>query len=128
MTAPVPKLLRWWRAPLWLLALATGAKSFADNPILGSRRLNRRGLHVGRVKLAHRIAASRRRRLAGAVPAGWRAQFERDGFVEIRDFLPTDRFAGLKAALLDRQFDCFEQQQGDTITRRVPIGPALLRT
>ena len=37
-------LLRWWRAPLWVLALATGAKSFADNPILGSNRLNRRGL------------------------------------------------------------------------------------
>ena len=30
-------LLKWWRAPFWLLALATGAKSFADNPILGSR-------------------------------------------------------------------------------------------
>ena len=30
-------LLRWWRAQFWLVALLTGAKSFADNPILGSR-------------------------------------------------------------------------------------------
>ena len=86
-------LLRWWRAPLWLLALATGAKSFADNPILGSERLNRRGLHVDRLKLAHRMAWSRRRRLASAVPEQWREQFDREGFVEVRDFLPAATFA-----------------------------------
>ena len=120
-------LLRWWRAPLWVLALATGAKSFADNPILGSNRLNRRGLHAARVKLAHRLAASRRRRLAKSVPAEWREQFDRDGFVEVRDFLPSDVFARVRDALLKTEFDGREHQQGDTFTRRVPIGPGLLR-
>ena len=120
-------LLRWWRAPLWLLALATGAKSFSDNPILGSERLNRRGLHVARLKLAHRLAWTRRRRLASAVPAEWRAEFDRDGFVEIRDFLPPDSFARIQSALLNGEFEAREHQQGDAITRRVPIGPELLR-
>jgi hypothetical protein len=120
-------LLRWWRAPLWLAAVATGAKSFADNPILGSERLNRRGLHVSRLRLAHRMAWWRRRRLASAVPNDWRARFDRDGFVEVRDFLPADSFAALQDALLNREFDSRQQQQGDTITRRVSIGPDLVR-
>ena len=119
-------LLRWWRGPLWLFALATGAKSFADNPLLGSEALNRRGLHVARLKLAHRLAWWRRGRLAKGVPAEWREQFDRDGFVAIPNFLPADVFERLKHALLDGEFDCREHQQGDTITRRVPVGPALL--
>ena len=125
MTAPGP--LRWWRAPFWLLALGTGAKSFVDNPILGSQRLNRRGLHVARLKLAHRLAWSRRRRLAAAVPADWRERFDRDGFVELRDFLPTDVFTRLREALLNGEFEARQHQQGDTVTRRVAIGPDMLR-
>ena len=123
----VRALLRWWRAPLWTLALATGAKSFADNPILGSERLNRRGLHVARLQLAHRLAWWRRRRLASAVPHEWREQFDRDGYVEVRDFLPADLFDAFRQALLTREFESRQQQQGDTITRRVAIGPRLLR-
>lgn len=120
-------LIRWWRAPLWTLALATGAKSFADNPILGSTRLNRRGLHVARLRLAHSLAWRRRGRLASTVPGEWREQFDRDGYVEVRDFLPADLFDRLRRALLTREFESRQQQQGDTITRRVPIGPRLLR-
>jgi hypothetical protein len=123
-----PHLLRWWRAPIWLLALGTGAKSFVDNPILGSERLNRRGLHVARLRLAHRLADRRRRRLAAGVRPEWREQFDRDGFVEVRDYLPADAFARLRSALLANEFECRQHQQGDTITRRVPIGPGLLRS
>lgn len=118
--------MRWWRAPFWLLQLGTGAKSFVDNPILGSERLNRRGLHVARLKLAHRMAWWRRRRLAAAVPQEWREQFDRDGFVEVRDFLRPDEFARLRDALLAGDFETREQQQGDSITRRVALGPRLL--
>ena len=120
-------LLRWWRAPLWLLALATGAKSFIDNPILGSERLNRRGLHVARLKLAHRLARWRRQRLAAAVPGAWREKFDRDGFVEVRDFLSQERFSRLREELLTHEFDSRQQLQGDTVTRRIPIGPRLLQ-
>jgi hypothetical protein len=73
------ELIRWLRAPIWLLALATGAKSFADNPIIGSTRLNRRGLHVARLKLAHRLAWSRRRRLTRGLSPEWRENTEREG-------------------------------------------------
>ena len=120
-------LLKWWRAPFWLLALGTGAKSFADNPILGSERLNRRGLHVARLKVAHRLAWARRRRLASAVPAEWREAFDRDGFVEIHNFLPSETFERIRSLILNSEFDSREHQQGDTLTRRVAIGPELLR-
>jgi len=122
----VRTLLKWWRAPLWTLALATGAKSFVDNPILGSERLNRRGLHVARLKLAHRLAWARRRRLARGVPAEWREQFDRSGFVEIRDFLPADVFRRLQSEILGHEFEARQHQQGDAITRRVAVGPELL--
>jgi hypothetical protein len=117
---------RWWRSPLWVLALATGAKSFADNPILASKRLNRRGLHVARLKLAHRLAWTRRRRLASAVQSEWREQFDRDGFVAVPNFLPEAKFARIRGQLTAGTFDTREQQQGDTITRRIAVDPHLL--
>lgn len=122
----IRELLRWWKAPFWLGALVTGAKSFVDNPILGSTQLNRAGLHVWRLKAAHRLAWGRRRRLAAGVAACWQDRFDRDGFVVIRDFLPPDTFDRLRSALLDSEWDCRAQQQGNTVTRRVPIGPELL--
>lgn len=122
-----PELLRWWRAPFWLLALATGAKSFVDNPIIGSARLNRAGLHVRRLKAAHAIAWRRRRRLARKVPAEWKEQFDRDGFVAVPDFLPLEVFETLRAQLLEAPLECRAHQQGDTITRRVPVDPPLVR-
>ncbi len=120
------RLLRWWRAPFWLLAMATGAKSFADNPILGSRRLNRAGLHVKRKQLATALARWRRWRLSNMLPADLREQFDRDGFIVLRNLLPDEEFRALQSALLNTEFECREHQQGDTLTRRVAVGPALL--
>ena len=112
-----------WRAPLWVLGLLTGYKSFVDNPILGSRRLNKAGLHVGRLKLAHAMASRRRARLAKQVPADWKARFDRDGFVAIPNFLPPDAFRRLRQEILDLDLECRSQLQGDTITSRIAIGP-----
>ena len=50
--------------PLHVLQLATSAKSFLDHPLIGSARLNRMGLHRGRVRLADMLCRWRRRRLA----------------------------------------------------------------
>lgn len=119
--------LKWLRTPFWLLAVLTGAKSFADNPILGSRKLNSAGLHVWRLKTAHALAASRRRRLAKGISADLKGQFDRDGFVEIRDFLPADLFQSIQRELLDPKLECRGHQQGDTLTHRIPIGPAFRR-
>ena len=116
----------WLSAPWWALQLATGAKSFVDNPLIGSVALNRRGLHAARIRLAHRLADWRRSRLAGLLPGDLRAAFDRDGFVEIRNFLEKDQFDRLREALLGGEFPAREHQQGDTVTRRAAIGPAML--
>ena len=121
------RILKWWRSPIWLLQLATGAKSFADNPILGSPALNRLGLHVWRLKAAHAFARSRRARLAHLVPVELRDEFDRNGFVVIPNFLPGDEFAALQSAMLNSELPTRSHQQGDTITRRVSIGPQILR-
>ena len=65
----------------WIAQVATGAKAFSSNPVLGSRRLNALGLHAARQDVAHRLAALRRRRLARLVSPEHAAAFERDGFV-----------------------------------------------
>lgn len=112
---------------MWIAQLATGAKSFVDNPVIGSVRLNRRGLHVGRVSLAHRMAAVRRRRLASGIEPELRTSFDRDGFLCLTDFLPASAFDTLRRTLLGQAHETREHRQGDTITRRVAIGPEMVR-
>jgi len=122
----VRKLSRCWRLPFWVLAIFTGAKSFVDNPVLGSKRLNRAGLHLWRIRAAHWLARRRRARLARLIPADLRQQFDRDGFIAIPNFLSDDVFHKLRSELLERELESREHQQGDTITRRVGVGPKLL--
>ncbi|UAK26747.1 phytanoyl-CoA dioxygenase family protein [Sphingomonas nostoxanthinifaciens] len=114
------------RLPWWALQLATGAKSFVDNPLLGSRRLNRLGLHVARVRFAQAMTASRRRRLARLIEPAFATAFARDGFVRIDDFLPADVFAALRAQVFDHAGPARETHQGDAITRRYAIDRAAL--
>jgi hypothetical protein len=120
--------LKWWRAPLWLLAVLTGAKSFADNPILGSERLNRAGLHAWRVRTTHALARRRRSRLAKSLPDSLRQQFERDGFVVIPNVIPAADFDRLRRSLFGTALECRSQRQGDTITRRIPVGGDVRRS
>lgn len=119
-------IARWWRLPFWTLAVLTGAKSFVDNPVIGSKRLNRAGLHLWRIRTAHWLAWRRRAALARQISDELKDQFDRDGFVSIPDFLPEEIFRKLRAELLDTELETREHQQGDTVTRRVAIGPALL--
>ncbi|UYY76458.1 phytanoyl-CoA dioxygenase family protein [Sphingomonas sp. R1] len=115
-------------SPWWVAQLATGAKSFRDNPILGSPRLNAMGLHTRRAALAHRLAWARRARLTRGLAPEDRSAFDRDGFVVIRDFLPPAMFTALRDAVLAERFKAREMRQGNTITRRIAIGPGFLRT
>jgi hypothetical protein len=115
-------------APIWLIQLATGAKSFLDNPLIGSRWLNARGLHVARVRLADAMCRWRRRRLARKVRPEWREAFDRDGYVAIHDIIPPDQFAALRDAVLGYCGPTREMQQGDAITRRLAVDPDMLRT
>ncbi|MGY6552310.1 MAG: phytanoyl-CoA dioxygenase family protein [Erythrobacter sp.] len=113
-------------APIWALQLATGAKSFLDNPLIGSQRLNALGLHLARVRLADQMCRWRRARLAAAVRPEWRAAFDRDGFVVIPQIVPPDEFPALRAAILNYEGPAREMQQGDAITRRLAIDPDML--
>ena len=125
-TANFREIARWWRLPFWTLALFTGAKSFVDNPVLGSRRLNQAGLHLWRLRASHWLAWRRRARLARMIPAELKEQFDRDGYIAVRNFLPEQEFHRLQQQILNDELECREHQQGDTITRRVPVGPGLL--
>jgi hypothetical protein len=75
------RILDWIKTPYYAAQLASGAKSFRDNPILGNARLNAAGLHVARVRLAHNMAEARRRRLAHLISPEDAGAFDRDGFV-----------------------------------------------
>ncbi|WP_428484405.1 phytanoyl-CoA dioxygenase family protein [Rhodopila sp.] len=113
--------------PLWTAELLTGAKSFEGNGVIGSQWLNQRGLHVGRVRLAHRLAEARRVRLAAAVRPEDRMAFDRDGYVVRRDFLPTATFDALLAELRGYPAKLRERFEGDSILRKTTVTPDVLR-
>lgn len=113
-------------APVHVLQLGTSAKSFLDHPLIGSRRLNRMGLHRARVRLADRLCRWRRRRLARHVRPEWREAFDRDGFVVVGNVLSAARFTEMRKAILEREWPAREMRQGDAITRRIAIGPQML--
>lgn len=112
--------------PLYAIQLLTSAKSFLDNPLIGSARLNRLGLHRQRVRFADVMCRWRRRRLARALRPDWREAFERDGYVVVRDVVPPEQFPGLRKALLAYEAPTREMRQGDAITRRMAIDAKML--
>ena len=104
-------------APLWALQLFTGAKSFRSNGLIGSRTLNRLGLHVARKVSAHGVTAARRMVLAPLVPAEARRAFGENGYVAVPDFLPADEFEALRDEATALAADAPRKiQEGDTKT------------
>ncbi|MGH7030627.1 MAG: phytanoyl-CoA dioxygenase family protein [Stellaceae bacterium] len=116
-----PAPLAWLLAPLHVAALATGAKSFRDNPVIGSPALNRAGLHIARMRLACRMAERRRQKMASLISDADRAAFDRDGFVIKRGFLPAEAFAALQQQVWAFAGSARQQAQGDAITRRIAL-------
>ena len=117
----LPQLRRAIMAPWWFAQLFTGAKSFERNLLIGSRLLNRWGLHATRVAVAHRLAAARRRRLACLISAADREAFDRDGFVRRENFLPQDEFAALASEIKAYRGPLREITEGDTILRKIAL-------
>jgi hypothetical protein len=115
-------VFRWALAPLWAAQVFTGAKSFS-NPIIGSERLNRRGFHVWRARLAHDLADRRRRRMAHLVSAEDRAAYERDGYVAKQNFLSLELFKELVAEVTAFSAETREMKEGDAVTRRIALSP-----
>lgn len=113
--------------PFWVAQVATQEKFFARNPVIGSSRLNERGLHTARTRIAHRLAANRRRRLAVRLDPADRAAFDRDGFIVKRDLLPEPAFRDLVAQVRALRAPAREMVEGDTVTRHIALDPAVLR-
>jgi ectoine hydroxylase-related dioxygenase (phytanoyl-CoA dioxygenase family) len=115
-------------APLWLTQLATGAKSFRDNPILGSRRLNRIGLHAFRRRAADRMGHSRRQRLMSRLTASERESFDAQGYVVRHRALDEGVFRALRREVENLKITAREMRQGGTVTRRIGLDRNLLAT
>ena len=115
------RLRRALTVPLALPQLFTSAKMFEDNFLIGSRTLNSWGLHAARVKLAYRIAETRRRKLTLLVSPEDRAAFHRDGFVVRRNFLPPQKFAALRDQIASYRCAVREKFEGDTKLRKITV-------
>lgn len=111
----------YWRVPLQTAALLTGAKSFTDNPVLGHAAFNEAGLHALRVRLAAKMAAKRRARLAHALSEPDRALFAKNGFILKENFLPPEQFERLQQELLTAELPARETLQGNAVTRRIAL-------
>ena len=110
-------------APLWVAQILTQSKSFTANPVLGSRRANRLGLHVARLVLAHGIMRLRMAMLSARVDPELRRSWYRDGFVVVPDALDPLAVARLRSEILASEGEVRECVQGDTLTHRMALDP-----
>ncbi|MFI2812677.1 phytanoyl-CoA dioxygenase family protein [Microbulbifer sp. JSM ZJ756] len=115
---PAHRLTKLWKLPLWLVELLAWGKSFKNNPVIGSYWLNRCGLHVLRVVIAHGLFRFRLLLLAALVPAADRRAFLRDGYVLKENFLPPEQFQRLRDELLHYEGEVRETVEGTTLTQR----------
>lgn len=115
------------KMPWFAAELATGAKSFCDNPLIGSRRLNEAGLHVRRIQLAERLADSRRRRLAHLVDAQGRDAYAQDGFIKTGNVLSAETLEGARHEIETTRFKAWDMRQGNAVTRFIPLPPNVLK-
>lgn len=114
--------------PIWLVQLLGMSKSFKDNPILGSRALNRMGLHVARMVLAHGVTRLRWWMLAPLAAKEHRRAFHERGFVEIPDFVPEAEFGAVLRQVASCGGEVRECIQGDTLTHRILLDDRALDT
>lgn len=114
------------KGPLWLFELVTSAKSFTDNPVIGSTILNRMGLHVARLVVSHAIMHVRMWMLALPVSAEDRKAYFRDGFIMKENFLSAEDFQALEKETRYFKGEVREARQGDTLTHRAVMPPEVL--
>lgn len=103
------------------MALATQAKSFESNHLLGNSKLNQLGLHRFRVQLAANMAARRRAKLSKLIHSTDVESFRNNGFILRENFLAADEFEQLKKELFTTPLETRETLQGDTVTRRMAL-------
>ena len=122
-----PRFWHWLRWPAWLLSPLGSGHDFAHNPVIGSALLNRFGLHLARLLLARLMTGWRRLFLRGLLDTPLREAFHRDGFIEVRDFLPQALLEELRAEVAAAEGEVRECIQGDTLTHRLLLDARTLR-
>ncbi len=115
------------RLPLWAVQLASGAKSFRDNPILGDRALNEKGLHALRFRIAAKMAEYRRTFLAGAISPAEKEFFDANGYFVRQNAVPADLFKQMQDEVRALRGEAREMRQGLTLTRRIGLDQPQLR-
>ena len=121
----VPPKMKWLQQlwPLDWFCVLTMAKDFTTHPVLGSPKLNARGLHVWRKLTAQRSCDDRRRRMKAALPAERElfAQWDAEGIMLQTEFLGAEHLAAVRAELYHGDFQMIEMLQPPTLTRRVNL-------
>jgi len=115
------------KIPLWLFELVTTAKSFRDNPIIGSPLLNRLGLHVIRLVISHAFMRTRMLLLSLPVSAQDRKSFFKEGYIAVENFLSDEEFSALEKEARAFKGEVREARQGDTLTHRGVLSPDVLQ-
>ena len=108
-----------------MFSLLTGAKSFRSNRWVGSRRLNRLGLHVARKRVADALAAMRRAWLGTRLAEADRHAIDRDGMLVKPAFLPPDELTAIREEILSALWPTIEMVQPPASTRRVNLDAQL---
>ena len=115
------------RLPIYALQLFTSAKSFRDNPVIGSTLLNRMGLHVIRLVIAAALTKFRYLCLAPLMDKAERKSFNQNGYLLIENFLPQEHFESLDSEVRGMQeVEVRQCVQGDTLTQRVLLNEEVL--
>ncbi len=113
--------------PVYFIQLFTGAKSFSDNPIIGSKILNILGLHVVRVVVAAAFTKVRYLCLAPLMDKNERQSFQQNGYLLIENYLPEESFTSLDAEVRSMtDVEVRQCVQGDTLTQRVLLNEQVL--
>lgn len=111
------------KAPLWLLELFTSAKSFQDNPLIGSPRLNKLGLHTARMVVSHAVMNLRMGLLSTHISKADRQSYRQQGYILKENYLPEADFQAIEQEIRQWQGKARSFQQGDTETRRSLLDP-----
>lgn len=104
--------------PYWLASVFTQAKSFKENPIIGSKILNVLGLHVFRLVLSHSIFHFKLFILSPLVSKEDRIFFKENGYIVKQNFLAESEFEQLKNESKNWKQDLRQCVQGDTANVR----------
>jgi ribosomal protein S18 acetylase RimI-like enzyme len=120
------RLLDYCLYPVYAVRLLTGEKDFTSNPLLANDWLNKHGLHIFRKRIAESLANARRKRMAKQLPAEQVEIFNRQGFIQINNFLPPLEFKQVCDELCATEWSMLAMAQPPAITHRANLDRNLL--